>query len=470
MIRKWLAVGIILLFVGTCIIPAIAQNIEPLPISRGNWLYVGGSGAGNYTKIQDAIIASSDGDTIFVFNGTYHEHIVIDKAINLLGEDVNTTTINDDVSNSHAIIIQQNHVLITGFTLFGEGIHYSIYSYQSRYNITIEGNNIIGRYGLYLQSTHNIIRNNFISVHVGGSCGIETTRAFTTIEQNRIFAPVGTGISVDDGSNIINANLIVAPNPSQIEGVHNVISNNTFQNSGLWFTHPSDNILTNNTVNGKPLVYFDRKSDRVIDYDAGQVILVGCDNVTITNQNISDSPVGIQVFESTRCSISNNTISSAGIVFYNSDTIKVLNNTIHSSTIAIGKYRFDEEYTTNNIIISRNTITSDVPGGNRIYIVSVDNLIFSYNHVVNTSLELHYFCHNCVFCCNNFMVSKFIDVEVPIFSYNKFRYNYWGELRLFPKFIFGYVFVPEQIPSNYLYWFFIDWHPAQEPYDIPGAR
>ena len=42
--RKCLAIGIILLFVGTSIIPAIAQNTEKSqPTSRGNWLYVGGS-------------------------------------------------------------------------------------------------------------------------------------------------------------------------------------------------------------------------------------------------------------------------------------------------------------------------------------------------------------------------------------------------------------------------------------------
>jgi len=46
---KWLAVGIILLFVGTGIIPAIAQETEKsLQTSRGTWLYVGGSGPGRF--------------------------------------------------------------------------------------------------------------------------------------------------------------------------------------------------------------------------------------------------------------------------------------------------------------------------------------------------------------------------------------------------------------------------------------
>ncbi|HIG99628.1 MAG TPA: hypothetical protein HA258_03500, partial [Thermoplasmata archaeon] len=49
MIRKWLAIGIILLFVGVTIAPTMAQDTEKSqPTSRGNWLYVGGSGPGNY--------------------------------------------------------------------------------------------------------------------------------------------------------------------------------------------------------------------------------------------------------------------------------------------------------------------------------------------------------------------------------------------------------------------------------------
>jgi len=49
LIRKWLALGIILFFVGTCTIQATAQNIEKsLSTSTGNWLYVGGSEPGNF--------------------------------------------------------------------------------------------------------------------------------------------------------------------------------------------------------------------------------------------------------------------------------------------------------------------------------------------------------------------------------------------------------------------------------------
>ena len=100
--KKGMVVGIMLLFVGTCINSIIAQDLEksPQPTSMGNWLYVGGSGPGNYTRIQDAIDNASDGDTVFVFgkSSPYNEHLSIDKSITLQGED-KTTTMIDGMSN-----------------------------------------------------------------------------------------------------------------------------------------------------------------------------------------------------------------------------------------------------------------------------------------------------------------------------------------------------------------------------------
>ena len=65
----------------------IVINIAPIVKAPTTW-YVddvaGGTPAENFTSIQDAINASSDGDTVFVYNGTYYENILINKTINLM--------------------------------------------------------------------------------------------------------------------------------------------------------------------------------------------------------------------------------------------------------------------------------------------------------------------------------------------------------------------------------------------------
>jgi hypothetical protein len=66
-----IAIGISFLFLGVYITPSVAIDSvreSSIPISTGKTLYVGGSGPGNYTKIQDAIDNASNGNIVFVYN------------------------------------------------------------------------------------------------------------------------------------------------------------------------------------------------------------------------------------------------------------------------------------------------------------------------------------------------------------------------------------------------------------------
>ena len=115
--KKGFLIGIILLFIGTCLVPSIANKIEKpnLVTSRGNWLYVGGIGPGNYTTIQSAIDASSDGDTIYVYKKIYYEHLLIPKDINLLGEEKENTII--DAEGVGTAVEIGGYVNFSGFTI-----------------------------------------------------------------------------------------------------------------------------------------------------------------------------------------------------------------------------------------------------------------------------------------------------------------------------------------------------------------
>ncbi len=165
--RKYVAVGLMGLFLGACIVPGIAQETPHrfFPAANGTWLYVGGSGPGNYTHIQDAIDNASEGDTVFVYQGHYFENITINTSITLLGEDRKTTII-DGGEQGTVVTILSDGVTMDTFTVqnavdpyagWGSGIH------VRSDNNTIQ-NIIIGpknSNGISLSESHyNIIRRN----------------------------------------------------------------------------------------------------------------------------------------------------------------------------------------------------------------------------------------------------------------------------------------------------------------------
>ncbi|DAC73363.1 MAG TPA: hypothetical protein DSN98_00315 [Thermoplasmata archaeon] len=191
--RKCLAVSIILLFVGTCIIPTTAQDAEkPLPTSRGNWLYVGGNGPGNYSTIQDAVDNASDGDTVYVYHGIYNqtpyssECVKIFKSISLIGEDKNTTIINGTRKWDVVCVLT-------------DGVHISGFTVQNCGTGTYPGA------GVHIFEPTGISRIDDIIVHdmiiVNNSIGVTMYDCFNTSFFNNIFISNGGGCRVIDSNN-----------------------------------------------------------------------------------------------------------------------------------------------------------------------------------------------------------------------------------------------------------------------------
>jgi len=118
LLKKSLAIGIIFFLVISSVSYSTLSNEISTNTFGGNILYVGGSGPGNYSIIQDAINDASDGDTIFVYSGTYYENLIVDKTINLVGENRNTVII-DCYDNGDAILIKADWITIKGFTITG---------------------------------------------------------------------------------------------------------------------------------------------------------------------------------------------------------------------------------------------------------------------------------------------------------------------------------------------------------------
>jgi pectin methylesterase-like acyl-CoA thioesterase len=72
----------------------IDVSVNLIDNASGDTFYVNTTGDGGaFTSIQDAINASSDGDTVFVYNGTFYENVVVNRTISLVGEGKNHTII-----------------------------------------------------------------------------------------------------------------------------------------------------------------------------------------------------------------------------------------------------------------------------------------------------------------------------------------------------------------------------------------
>ena len=167
---KSLVIGILVLFLGVGFASSININVSLQSIidnSLDDTLYVGSSGPGNYTKIQDAIDNASSGDTIYVYSGIYYEHINVNKAIDLIGEDKETTII-DGEGSGDVVQIFAHWVNINSFTIqnsggLGDDAGIDIRSNYCNIKDTNISNN---QYGIILTSSdHNNISNNDISLN-----------------------------------------------------------------------------------------------------------------------------------------------------------------------------------------------------------------------------------------------------------------------------------------------------------------
>lgn len=169
---------IIGIFISLFIIVLPVETCE----ASGNTIYVGGTGHGNYTKVQDGINAANPGDTVYVYSGAYNENIVINKSITLISESKENTIIKGAASG-HVIKITADFVNISSFNIqdaIGEG--YDSIMMDKVQNCRIIDNIIKNSDdGVYLLDSHwNIISDNIIQDN-------DINGIFASFSDNNIF-------------------------------------------------------------------------------------------------------------------------------------------------------------------------------------------------------------------------------------------------------------------------------------------
>ena len=224
----WIAALLIAVALGGC--------IEENHNAQFSIIYVDNSGGANYKNIQDAINASPENYTIFVYSGIYYENIVINKTINLMGEDA-TTTIIDGKNNGNVIYIFENgKANISGFTIKKSGINAAGIRILSNNN-TITGNNISNNnYGIYSTKSHNnFSQNTFL---LNNNYGMYIHYGWYNVIFDNVFSFNTCGLRMKGSTyNEVSRNLFTDNEKGMYfccGARHNTVFYNVFNNNSIW--------------------------------------------------------------------------------------------------------------------------------------------------------------------------------------------------------------------------------------------
>jgi parallel beta-helix repeat protein len=378
---------------------------------NGTVIYVGGSGPGNYTRIQDAIDNASDGDTVFVFNGHYIESINVDKSICLMGENNRQTIIERNLSGPTVTItigfVTVSNLNITWSNADKGGIslteinqpvtirnnyfyrnNHGIFIHYCNQNVTIENNTICcckrnWSRGIYCVGGNPIIKNNDISqnwwgitfecstgvainntIHDNAFSGIMSGGAAPIIANNRIF---NNSMGIDSRAQdrpIIEQNIIY----NNFEGIiyggvgeqpecYPLISNNhLFCNIiGIEGFDYTTGVISNNTIvlNNYGVYCADSNPTMVDNYILlnRYIAIYAGENCDIHFNLIRNSEIGIETGTWSAPNVKNNTITNTVLGIDISDVSIMINenNIMNNSEYGIYyDYNYADVDATNN--------------------------------------------------------------------------------------------------------------------------
>jgi parallel beta-helix repeat protein len=208
---------------------ASSVTIQQVRAQPRTWI-VDDNGPADFSKIQDAVNAAQNGDTVFVHSGTYFEHVIINKALTLVGEDKDNTII-DGSFNGTTVKVTVNNVRISKFTL------------QRGY----EGISVQYSDGVVISDNH-ITLNNFEGLSIDGSDN-------SVISDNLIDFNNWDGVFLSNTKNVTVRSNVASSN--EVSGIYveesrdnyveyNTLSNNTYY--GIYFENASSFSVVGNSI------------------------------------------------------------------------------------------------------------------------------------------------------------------------------------------------------------------------------
>ena len=204
----------------------------------------------DYGSIQEAIDIAVAGDTVYVKSGTYHENLVVNKSLSLVGENVDTTIVDGNPPEGYRIPIkvQCDDVSVSGFKLL---YGYAGISVGDAKYCSISGNRIAGNeHGIMLVGcSYCNVTKNYCEL-IGLSSAIQLSYSNYNLISGNYIDNCTEGIQVWQGSanNTVTENTITNCDDVAIRlqyADNNTIARNDVSNSGFGTTIY---VANNNTI------------------------------------------------------------------------------------------------------------------------------------------------------------------------------------------------------------------------------
>ena len=407
----------------TWVLLSITENTahDFVLIERGTRLSVGGSGPGNYSRIQDAINDASEGDTVFVYDDSspYPENLIVDKTIILQGENKTTTIID---GGAVTILILADRVVISGFTIMNSEWLYDTH-----------------RAGISILSNHTMI-DDIIITHVwqGIECGwFNRSVEGVDLYHNTLDFVKGQGISVRYTTN------------ASILG--NSINNTMGSAIDLW---------------NVSLAALDYNSIQNISEGHGIALWMAHDCSVFKNTIEQGAMQGISMTETANIDIAANTISSMKEIGISSEGPATIIGNVIDACVEYGILATGDNYTIVQNTISNSSTAIFLSEGRWCSILS--NIItHNENGLILVGISESRVRDNS-FMDNkndaNFSALFFRSVSMFTCRGTRFEANYWGSGRLLPKVIPGFLYLTRDGQDfTRIPFFKLDLHPRQEP-------
>ncbi|MEF8848878.1 MAG: NosD domain-containing protein [Candidatus Thermoplasmatota archaeon] len=332
-LKRTLVLLVLINLILTFSIPIFNQNYARAEHKKQNKkiLYVGGTRAGNYSKIQTALENASNGYEIFVYNGTYTENLIIEKSVILNGESKNTTII-EGKRKDNVIEIKSSSVKISNFTIKNSGKKNAGILICSENNV-IKNNEILeNNYGIQIKNgTNNHIKYNAITSNLESAIQLEESKN-NSVYFNKICY------------NCLNStNFTFKPGLSLKNSTENVVYENFFllNQIGLLLFNSNQNSFFNNYL----------KDEKI------GVRMINSSKNNISNNIFEENRVGTYLYESKNNIIERNCIQNSlrGIYIEESKS-----NTITKNHLTKNIKGIFSSYATSNVIAYNNLISNDV--------------------------------------------------------------------------------------------------------------